>query len=101
MRRIAVAALMLAALAGAYWSCSTDAPVAPPTAPGGNPTPGASPLVITLFTTDANPTAGGCTLVQAIVTFNGKAVADGVGVSFSTDFAVFAENGQPVVSDTT
>ena len=26
MRRIAVVALMLAALAGAYWSCSTDAP---------------------------------------------------------------------------
>jgi len=102
MRRIAVAALMLAALAGAYWSCSTDAPApTPPTTPGGNPTPGASPLVITLFTTDANPTAGGCTLVQAIVTFNGKAVADGIGVSFSTDFGVFAQNSQPVVSITT
>jgi uncharacterized repeat protein (TIGR01451 family) len=102
MRRIALAALMLAALAGAYWSCSTDAPApTPPNTPGGNPTPGASPLVITLFTTDANPTAGGCTLVQAIVTFNGKAVADGIGVSFSTDFGVFAQNGQPVVSITT
>jgi uncharacterized repeat protein (TIGR01451 family) len=102
MRRIAVAALMLAALAGAYWSCSTDAPApTPPTTPPGNPTPGASPLVITLFTTDANPAAGGCTLVQAIVTFNGKAVADGIGVSFSTDFGVFAQNSQPVVSITT
>ena len=99
MRRIAVAALMLAALAGAYWSCSTDAPApTPPNTPGGNPTPGASPLLITLFTTDANPTAGGCTLIQAIVTFNGKAVADGTGVSFSTDFGVFAQNGLPVVS---
>src|SRR5207253_9080301 len=73
----------------------------PPTTPGGNPTPGASPLVIVLFTTDANPTAGGCTLIQAIVTFNGKAVADGTGVSFSTDFGVFAQNGLPVVSITT
>jgi hypothetical protein len=102
MRRIAVVALMLAALAGVYWSCSTDAPApTPPTTPGGNPTPGASPLLITLFTTDANPTVGGCTLIQAIVTFNGKAVADGTGVAFSTDFGVFAQNGQPVVSDTT
>src|SRR5713101_79416 len=99
MRRIAVATLMLAALAGAYWSCSTDAPApTPPTTPGGNPTPGASPLLITLFTTDANPTAGGCTLVHAIVTFNGKAVADGTGVAFSTDLGVFAQNSQPVVS---
>src|ERR1700730_10815358 len=105
MRRIAVAALMLAALAGAYWSCSTDAPAptppTPPTTAGGKPTAGASPLVITLFTTDANPTAGGCTLVQAIVTFNGKAVADGTGVTFSTDFGVFAQNSLPVVSITT
>jgi len=99
MRRIAIAALLIAALAGTYSACSSDAPTpTPPT--GGNPKPGASPLLITLFTTNANPAAGSCTLIQAIVTFNGIAVADGTGVSFSTDLAgsFFFENSQPVVS---
>jgi hypothetical protein len=97
MRRIAIAALMLAALAAAFWACSSDAPTPTPPNQGGGGTKG-TPLVITLFTTNANPTAGGCTLVQAIVTFNGKAVDDGTGVSFSTDFGVFSANLQPVVS---
>src|SRR5262249_906410 len=101
MRRIALAVLMLAALAGSYWACNTDAPAPTPPGSPGNPTPGPTPLLIVLFTSDANPTAGGCTLVQAIVTFNGQAVGGGVGVSFSTDFGIFGQNGTPVVSITT
>src|SRR5262249_1463895 len=44
MRRIVLAVLMLAALAGSYWACNSDAPA--PTPPTINPTPGASPLLI-------------------------------------------------------
>jgi hypothetical protein len=37
-------------------------------------------------------------LIQAIVTLNGVAVADGTGVAFSADFGVFAQNGSPSIS---
>ena len=94
MRRTAFVLIGLAVV-GLYWACSADAPT--PTPPNGHPG-GPSPLQIVLFTGDPNPTAGTCTLIQAIVTLNGVAVADGTGVSFSTDFGVFSQNGQPVIS---
>ncbi len=95
MRRIAFIFLALA-LVAAYWACSSDAPA--PTPPNSGPGNKPSALAIALFTTNANPPAGSCTLVQAIVTFSGQAVADGTGVQFSTDFGVFAQNNLPTVS---
>lgn len=100
MRRIAIALLLLG-LVGAYWACSTDAPV--PTPPGGTgqPPTGTSALQIQLFTNNPNPTAGSCTAIQAIVKLSGANAPDGTGVQFSTDFGVFAQNGLPVISVTT
>jgi hypothetical protein len=95
MRRIANALTLLALVAGLH-GCAADAPVAPP--PGGGGGGGNSSLVIQLFTSDANPKAGSCTLVEALVTLNGNAVPDGTGVSFSTDFGTFSQNGLPTVS---
>ena len=102
MRRIATSILGVA-LAAFYLACSADAPApTPPGGPPGNsPTPGSSPLQVRLFTSNANPTAGGCTLIQAIVTLNGSNVPDGTGVAFSSDLGVFQQNGGPVVSVTT
>ena len=97
MRRIAFLLLALA-LVGAYWACSADAPAPTPPNQGGHPPSGSSPLQIVLFTGDANPVAGACTLIQAIVTLNGVAVSDGTGVLFSTDFGVFSQNGSPSIS---
>lgn len=99
MRRIAIALTVLALVAGAY-ACSPDAPS--PTglkdSGGGRPPTGASALQIRLFTSDPNPPAGSCTLLQAIVTLKGASVPDGTGVSFSTTFGFFAQNGQNVIS---
>ena len=102
MRRIATSILGVA-LAAFYLACSADAPApTPPGGPPGNsPTPGSSPLQVRLFTSNANPIAGGCTLIQAIVTLNGSNVPDGTGVAFSSDLGVFQQNGGPVVSVTT
>ncbi|HEY6931345.1 MAG TPA: IPT/TIG domain-containing protein [Thermoanaerobaculia bacterium] len=97
MRRIAFLLLALA-LVGAYWACSADAPAPTPPNQGGHPPSGNSPLQIVLFTGDANPVAGTCTLIQAVVTLNGVAVSDGTGVLFSTDFGVFSQNGSPTIS---
>ena len=97
MRRIAFLLLALA-LVGAYWACSADAPAPTPPNQGGHPPSGSSPLQIVLFTGDANPVAGACTLIQAIVTLNGVAVSDGTGILFSTDFGVFSQNGSPTIS---
>src|SRR5262245_39169910 len=97
MRRIAFVLLALA-LVGAYWACSADAPVPTPPGGGGHPPSGNSPLQIVLFTGDANPVSGTCTLIQAVVTLNGVAVSDGTGVLFSTDFGVFSQNGSPTIS---
>jgi uncharacterized repeat protein (TIGR01451 family) len=99
MRRIAITLTVLALVAGAF-GCSSDAPTPPKPGPGPNPN-GPSALQIRLFTSDPNPTAGTCTLIQAIVTLNGNNVPDGTGVSFSTDFGVFAQNGLPLISVTT
>ena len=103
MRRIATAVLGVA-LVAFYMACSADAPA--PTSNnggGGGPrtTPTPSALQVRLFTTNANPTAGNCTLIQAIVTLNGNNVPDGTGVAFSTDFGFFQQNGNVVVSVTT
>lgn len=102
MRRIATS-LLGVALVASYLACSADAPA--PTPPGGgpgtNPTPGTSPLQVRLFTNNANPVAGTCTLIQAIVSLNGNNVPDGTGVAFSTDFGTFQQSGTPVVSVTT
>lgn len=103
MRRIATS-LLGVALVASYLACSADAPA--PTPPGGggpgtNPTPGTSPLQVRLFTNNANPVAGTCTLIQAIVSLNGNNVPDGTGVAFSTDFGTFQQTGTPVVSVTT
>jgi uncharacterized repeat protein (TIGR01451 family) len=99
MRRIAITLTVLALVAGTF-ACSSDAPT-PPKAGGpggGGQNPDSSALQIRLFTSDANPAAGTCTLIQAIVTLNGNPVPNGTGVSFSTDFGVFAQNGLPLIS---
>src|SRR6187200_87073 len=93
MRRTAIA-LTLAALVVGLHACSSDAPTAPKP-PNGN---GSSALTIELFTSDANPKAGTCTLIQAVVSLNGNPVPDGTGVSFTTDFGTFSQSGQPLVS---
>lgn len=101
MRRNALT-LLGTALVALSLACSADAPA--PTQGGGGvprPTPGVSRLVVRLFTSNANPTAGACTLIQAIVTLDGANVPDGTGVAFSTDFGVFEQNGLAVVSVTT
>ncbi|MDQ5856914.1 MAG: IPT/TIG domain-containing protein [Acidobacteriota bacterium] len=98
MRRIAITLTVLALVAGSY-ACSSDAPTPPksggPTGPGPS---GSSALQIRLFTSNANPPAGTCTLIQAVVTLNGTPVPDGTSVSFSTDFGVFAQNALPLIS---
>jgi len=103
MRRIATALLGIA-LVAFYMACAADAPA--PTSNnggGGGPrtTPTPSALQVRLFTTNANPTAGNCTLIQAIATLNGQNVPDGTGVAFSTDFGFFQQNGNAVLSVTT
>ena len=71
MRRIAITLTVLAFVAGAF-GCSSDAPTPPKPGggPGGGPT-GTSALQIRLFTSNPNPPAGTCTLIQAIVTLLG------------------------------
>ena len=96
MRRTLLATTLLAFLA-ALVACSSDAPGPTANKPGGGPT-GASGLEVRLFTSNANPNAGTCTLLQAIVTLNGENVPDGTGVSFSTDFGNFGQNGQSTIS---
>jgi uncharacterized repeat protein (TIGR01451 family) len=102
MRRIAITVTVLALVAGAF-GCSSDAPTPPKTGgPGGGQGPtGSTALQIRLFTSDPNPPAGTCTLIQAVVTLNGTSVPNGTGVAFSTDFGVFAQNGLPLISNTT
>ena len=98
MRRIAISLTVLALVAGAL-GCSSDAPTPPKSGGPGGPGPtGPSALQIRLFTSNPNPPAGTCTLIQAIVTLNGASVPDGTGVVFTTDFGVFAQNGLPLIS---
>jgi uncharacterized repeat protein (TIGR01451 family) len=100
MRRIAYVLLGLALVGAATWFCSSDAPGPTPpktVSPGPN---GASALQIRLFTSNANPVAGTCTLLQAVVTLNGANAPDGTGVAFSTDLSTssFQQNGLPLIS---
>jgi len=99
MRRIAITVTVLALVAGAF-GCSSDAPTPPKSGgPGGGQGPtGSTALQIRLFTSNPNPPAGTCTLIQAVVTLNGTSVPDGTGVAFSTDFGLFAQNGLPLIS---
>ncbi|HZI67739.1 MAG TPA: IPT/TIG domain-containing protein [Thermoanaerobaculia bacterium] len=98
MRRIAITLTVLALVAGSL-RCSSDAPTPPKSGPPTGPGPaGPSALQIRLFTSNPNPPAGTCTLIQAVVTLNGSPVADGTSVSFSTDFGVFAQNALPLIS---
>ena len=94
MRRIAIALLLVAAVVGIH-ACAADAPTAPKPGTGGGTS---NAMSIQLFTTDANPKAGTCTLIEAIVTLNGTTVPDGTSVNLSTDFGTFGENGLPLVS---
>ena len=95
MRRTLIGLSLLAAVVALH-ACAADAPTAPgPNPPGGG---GSSALQILLVTSDANPAAGTCTLVQATVTLNGVNVPDGTGVAFSTDFGSFSQSGLPLVS---
>src|SRR4029079_1692407 len=74
MRRIAITLTVLALVAGAF-GCSSDGPTPPqPKPPGGQNPNGSSALQIRLFTSNPNPSAGTCTLIQAIVTLNGNNV---------------------------
>jgi uncharacterized repeat protein (TIGR01451 family) len=100
MRRIAYVFLGLALVGAATWFCSSDSPGPTPprtVSPGPN---GASPLQIRLFTSNANPVAGFCSSLQAVVTLNGANAPDGTGVAFSTDLSTssFQQNGLPLVS---
>ena len=98
MRRIAITLTVLALVAGSF-GCSSDAPTPPKSGPPTGPGPsGSSALQIRLFTSNPNPPAGTCTLIQAVVTLNGASVPDGTSVSFSTDYGVFAQNGLPLIS---
>src|SRR5712692_5335995 len=100
MRRIANILLGLALVGGTTWFCSSDAPAPTPPTTGGGGTNAASALQIRLFTSNANPVAGSCTLIQAVVFLNGGNVPDGTSVSFTTDLAnsFFQQNGLPLIS---
>src|SRR5215470_10574328 len=93
MRRIAIALTLVAAV-GWLHACAADAPSAPKPTPGG----GGSALQIQLVTNDANPKAGTCALLEAIVTLNGNPVPDGTSVAFSTDFGTMSQTGLPLAS---
>ncbi|HEV2062997.1 MAG TPA: IPT/TIG domain-containing protein [Thermoanaerobaculia bacterium] len=98
MRRIFLL-LSLIALAVGFQACAADAPA--PTPPGGNGSTANSALQVRVFTNNANPAAGFCSTIQAIVTLNGASVPDGTGVIFSTDFGTFQQNGLPLISAVT
>ncbi len=99
MRRIAYVILGSALVGAATWFCSSDAPGPTPPKNGPGPT-GTSALQIRLFTSNANPVAGTCTLLQALVTLNGANVPDGTGVAFTTDLStsVFQQNLLSLIS---
>jgi hypothetical protein len=94
MRRIAFV-LSLVALVAVLHACAADAPTKPPAGGGGG---NSSALSVQLFTSDANPKAGTCTQIEAVVTLNGNPVPDGTSVAFTTDFGTFSQNSLPTVS---
>ncbi len=94
MRRIALALILVAAVVGIH-ACAADAPTAPKPGTGGGTS---SAVSVQLVTSDANPKAGTCTLIEAFVTLNGNPVPDGTAVNFTTDFGAFGQNGLALVS---
>jgi hypothetical protein len=94
MRRIAIALIVAAAVVGIQ-ACAADAPTAPRPGTGGG---SSTAVAVQLFTSDANPKAGTCTLIEALVTYNGAPVPDGTSVNFSTDFGTYGQNGLPLIS---
>jgi len=97
MRRIANVLTLAAAVVWLH-ACAADAPTAPRPNPPGGGGGGGSALQILLVTSNANPEAGTCTLIQATVTLNGSTVPDGTSVNFTTDFGTFGQNGLPLIS---
>lgn len=95
MRRISIALILAAAVVGIH-GCAADAPTAPKPGTGGGQT--SSAVSVQLFVSDANPKAGTCTLIEALVTLNGANVPDGTSVNFTTDFGTFGGNGLGLIS---
>jgi hypothetical protein len=93
MRRIAIGTTAFGLLAYLI-GCAADAPTAPRPGGGGNN----GTLQVALYTSDPNPGAGSCSLLQATVTNNGASVPDGTSVAFSTDLGVFSQNSQQTIS---
>lgn len=100
MRRIATSIIGIA-LVAFYLACAADAPAPTQNGGGAHPTPTSTALQVRLFTSNANPVAGSCSLIQAIVSLNGVNVPDGTGVAFSTDNGFFEQNSNVFVSVTT
>src|SRR5450432_2337289 len=101
MRRIATSIIGIA-LVAFYLACSADAPSPTQNNGGGTRvTPTSTALQVRLFTSNANPIAGSCSLIQAIVSLNGANVPDGTGVVFSTDNGFFEQNSNVFVSVST
>ncbi len=94
MRRITIGTTALALVAHLI-GCAADAPTAPKPGSGGKNN---GALQIALFTSDANPGAGACSLLQAVATLNGANVPDGTGIAFSTDLGFFSQNGNQTIS---
>jgi hypothetical protein len=95
MRRILIVLTLAAAVVGIH-ACAADSPTAPKPGGGGGQTSNA--VSVQLFTSNPNPPAGTCTLIEAIVSFNGSPVPDGTTVNFTTDFGTFGANGLALVS---
>ncbi len=93
MRRIAIGTTAFGLLVH-LMGCAADAPTAPKPGGGG----GSGTLQVALYTSDPNPGAGSCSLLQATVTNNGASVPDGTSVSFSTDLGTFSQNSQQTIS---
>jgi hypothetical protein len=98
MRRTAIALTLVALVLVGLYACSADAPTAPRGNGNGNGNGGSSAVTVQIFTSDANPKAGTCTLVQAIASFNGNPVPDGTSIQFTTDFGTFSQTGLPLAS---
>jgi hypothetical protein len=95
MRRILIVLTLAAAVVGLH-ACSADSPTAPKPGTGGGQS--SSAVSVQLFTSNPNPPAGTCTLIEAVVSFNGNPVPDGTTVNFTTDFGTFGANGLALAS---
>lgn len=91
-----LAAVCLGAMA-LFVGCAADSPTSNKEHGGAN----SGGLSIQLSTTNPNPVAGQCTLIEGFATFNGSAVPDGTAILFSTNLGGFAQNSGNNVSLTT